>query len=98
MSIREICTKLGDGYILLVGFNTARLIPRPEILPNETQGYDIPYETVRDMIDCHQLGELNEEGYPPLSERIRGTGWKRGWREMGLKPPMKGQGYYLMVQ
>ena len=31
-----------------------------------------------------QLGKLNEEGYPPASQRKGLTGWKCGWRELGL--------------
>ncbi len=94
----EICGKISEGFILLVGFNVARLIPRPELLPDTIIGFDVPYGTVREMIEDHQLGEVKEEGYPPVAERKRAGGWKRGWREMGLAPPMEGQAYYLLIQ
>ena len=31
-----------------------------------------------------QLGKIDEEGYPPASQRKALTGWKCGWRELGL--------------
>jgi hypothetical protein len=100
MRASEITAMLGKGYIILAGFNAARLVPRPKWLPEETQGFDVPYGTVAEMIRTHQLGEINEEGYPPVSERPKtgSHGWKNGWREMGLNPPAEGQAYYLMIQ
>ena len=100
MRASEICTMLANGYIVLAGFNAARLIPRPKLLPGETAGFDVPYGSVAEMIRTHQLGEINEGGYPPVDERPKtgSHGWKAGWREMGLNPPGPGQAYYLMIQ
>jgi hypothetical protein len=43
-----------------------------------------------------QLGKLNRDGYPALSERKPGQGWKSGWAEMGLDGSIAD--WYLMVQ
>jgi len=52
------------------------------------------------MIDWQWLGELNDEGYPPVAERPKtgSHGFKMGWREMGLDPPDTGHAYYTMIQ
>lgn len=41
------------------------------------------------------LHKLTEEGEPPLSERNRLTGWRVGWKEMGL---IRGYDWYVHAQ
>jgi hypothetical protein len=88
---------LCEGYIILAGLNSARLVPRPHRTPR-TESYDVPFGLIDEMIKNHELGEISEDGFPPTPERKAGQGYKTGWKEAGLPKPMEGQAYYLMIQ
>ena len=92
----EIMRMVGQGYIVLAGNDSARLVPRPRI--SDAKVIDVPPEAVTELIRKHLLGEINQEGYPAVKQRKPGEGYKMGWEEMGLPAPADGQKYYLLIQ
>lgn len=101
-TISDLGVAMSKGYILLAGANVAMLVMRPK-WGKAGEFYapvDVSYELFDSAKSSHHIGEINEQGIPPLAERPKhGTyGWKSGWREMELEPPPEGQAYYLMVQ
>jgi hypothetical protein len=99
MKEQDIVDYLCDGYIVYASSAVCQLVDRSEPFGKGNRpAIPLDRKLVKRMVDRGQLGTLNEEGYPPISERKVGRGFKSGWREMGLPEPEFGGDYYLMVQ
>ncbi len=92
----DVVEHLRDGYIILAGNGVASLVDRNlRKLPDSRKPIAIPYDVFRLMLhEWHSVGQWCAIGEIQKNR----TGYKSGWREMGLQPPPRGQAYFLMVQ